>query len=58
MAAAKLTELWCVQVQRLRDQLHKAEAWLADMSAETKRLRAERDAAVLELASLRNMSHL
>jgi hypothetical protein len=47
-----------VQVHRLREQLHKAEAWLADLSAESKRLRVERDAAALELATLRNVSNL
>jgi hypothetical protein len=40
-------------VERLRVQLHKAEAWLADKGEESRQLRLERDAAMLELAALR-----
>lgn len=42
-----------MQVERLRNQLHKAEAWVAEKSDETKRARMERDASALELAALR-----
>ena len=42
-----------LQADRLRLQMHQAEAWLAERNQENARLRAERDAATLELAQLR-----